>query len=138
MFKKYVVTLSAFILLLGLTLSGIKPVLYGYADSLELYLNDTSSLAQIVKANDYEYALYKDVKGESVKLSADGFSLNELLSDFNATVRFIEQTPDCECYYAYSPKIKYKKTVKGQVINLQIAIAKEQVTIGSPLIFGSF
>ena len=85
-----------------------------------------------------EFFFLKNIRGESVSLKKENFDLNEFLSDMNAEVVFVEQTEEMNLYYAYSPNLKYKKIVDGRLVNVQIAIAKERVTVGSPLIFGSF
>ncbi len=138
MLKQLGVCLSLFLIALSLVFSSVQPIFANYAKEFEVYLGDSSSLAEICVVNKNGYALTRGIKGESVQLKTDEFSLERLMSDFDAELRFSEQTSDSKIYYAYSPKIKYKKTVKGTTINLHVVIAEERVVLGSPLIFGSF
>ena len=62
----------------------------------------------------------------------------KVLSKFDATVKFTEKVDGVTSLYAYSSKIKTYIIVKGQKINLHIALKNTGMKIGSPLIFGSF
>ncbi len=138
MFKKFGAVLAITVIFIGLAFSSVKPIFENYASDFEVYLNDASSLAQIEKVDKIEYYFQRGVKGESVQLSLNGFSLENLLEEFDAEIKFSEQTSDSEIYYAYSPKIRFKKQVKGQTVNLHVVLTKDRAILGSPLIFGSF
>ena len=138
MLKKLGAIFSLIIILLGATFLYAEPVFYKYSNSYDVYLGDNSSLAEIVEVDSpYFFALGKKW-GESVRLSPKDFSLENLLEDFSARLVFSESTSTHQIYYAFSPTIRYQKRVKGKKVNLQIAIAKNSVVLGSPLIFGSF
>ncbi len=138
MLKKLGAIVSLFIICFSLSATSVQPVFKNYADSFEVYLESASSLAQIERVKKQDYYFLRGVKGESVCLESENFSLEKLLLDFDAQIKFTERTCDSEIFYAYSPQIKYLKTVGGEKVNLQIAVAKDRVVLGSPLIFGSF
>ncbi len=138
MLRKLGAVISLLIIFCCIAYTTLTPVFGGYADTFEVYLSSASSLAEIKSVSLKEYAFTRGIKGESVRLDAEGFELEKVLKGFNAELRFSENTSDSEIYYAYSPKIRNYKTVKGQKINLHIVIASERVVLGSPLIFGSF
>ncbi len=138
MLKKLGGVISLLIIVLAVMVINAQPVFKDYASEYEVYLNDASSLAEIRKVDKLEYYFLRGVKGESVTLSAKGFELESILSDFGARVVFTENLSNATVYYAYSPKIKSQKTVRGEKINLQVAISGERVVLGAPLIFGSF
>jgi hypothetical protein len=83
------------------------------------------------------YIAYNGVTGESCVVSAE-YSAKEIMDRFNAELLFTERTETGVNYYCYSNKIKYKKTINGEIINLQISVTDTQTKIGAPLIFGSF
>ncbi len=138
MLKKFGVILSGLILIFGIIAVNAQPIFSSYANDYEVYLHSDSSLAQIKRVNKTEYLFLQGVKGESVQIQANDFDLKNFLNDFNAKVQFTEGTNDSQIYYAYSPKLKNIKTVKGKKVNLQVVVAEERVVLGSPLIFGSF
>ncbi len=138
MLKKLGVVTALLIIFISIFTSNVNPVFKRYADNYEVYLGQASSLADIKVVEDKEYVWLRGVKGESVTLKAEQFDLDKLLKEFDASVIFTETTSDSQIIYAYSPKIKYQKKIKGQTINLHVAMAKERVVVGSPLIFGSF
>ncbi len=122
----------------GVWASFSQPVFREYADSYEVYLDDDSSLAQTKRVNKLQYFFLTDIKGESVTVNSEEFDLEDFFNDFDARLKFTESTPDSQIYYAYSPKVKRVKRVKGQNVNLHVVVCKERVVLGSPLIFGSF
>ena len=138
MLKKIITTVLSVICCFFLCLSVAKPVFSDYADSFELYLHECSSNASIVFVSKSDYPFISDIKGESCKLLKSEFEIEKFLNEFSATVHFTEVIDEGTAYYAYSEKIRYSAEVKGQRINLHIFIAKESVTVGSPLIYGSF
>ncbi len=138
MLKKICVIVSSLIVLCGAVMVSTTPVFSDYGDRFEVYLNSSSSLAKAVSVSGKQLIFLKNVEGESVKVSAKGFNLDELFKEFDATVKFTEQAEQVVIYYTYSPKIKYRKKVKGERVNLQVAVGREQITLGAPLIFGSF
>lgn len=138
MFKKILTTFLAASCCFLACVSVAKPVFSDYADSFEFYLNERSSNAVMVFASKGEYPFISDIKGESCKLIKSEFELEKFLNDFSAKVVFTEVIEEGTAYYAYSEDIKYLTEINGQRINLHIFIAKECVTVGSPLIYGSF
>ena len=99
------------------------------------YLYNHSSTASIVKEKSF---LGINTVGESTVISSENFNLAGFLADNSARKVFIEELNEITVYYCYSPNIKRYKVIKGQKINLQIAVRKSVVTIGSPLIYGSY
>ena len=100
------------------------------------YVYNRSSGAQITTQKPF---LAVNVVGETVVLSASEFNVQKLLLEKKANVLFEEKLgEELTIYYCYSPKIKRQKTVKGERVNMQIAIRGAVVTIGSPVIYGSY
>ena len=85
-----------------------------------------------------DYRFIKDVTGESVKISNLGFDVNEFFEKYNAKIVFTETTDGVVSYYGYSKDIKYQTTIGGKRINLHVAVTKDSVTVGAPIIYGSF
>lgn len=127
------------VLVLSLTIFTNKtPIFKGYANNFELYLNSPSSLANIVSANSFSYAKYKNICGESFNVDKNEFDLQKFLSDFCASLIYTEELEHGVSYYLYSKKIKYRTTLFGSVINLHVFVSNSSITVGSPLILGSF
>lgn len=114
------------------------PVFFKYADKYEVYLTDYSCSNATKNVFLLEYLFTFNVKGESCVIDKNEFEKEKFLSDFSATEMFSESTGEIVCFYAYSPKIKYTEKINGKTVNLHVAIGKDQVKVGSPIIYGSF
>ena len=137
MFKKIFTILLSIIISFTFNMVNNKPLFLGFSDKFELYLGSSSSTAMIVLVDENTFINYKNVCGESFKAEKNNFDLENFLQRFNAKIVFTETIEQGISYYAYSNKIKYKKTVRGKLVNLQIFIG-DMVTVGAPIIFGSF
>ena len=138
MFKRLTVIFSAVLLIIAFYSFSSYPIFYKYSNCLELYLNSASSTANIVNSKVGSRWFYTNIRGESFKADKDSFDMDAFLSDYSARVVFIEEIEEGISYYAYSPKIKYRFKLLDKTINLQIFIGNNQVTVGAPIIFGSF
>ncbi len=137
MCRKIAVILTAFIFVIGVWFS-VKPVFHAYSNEFQVCVDSPSSSGKIITVSKAEYPFTVGVKGESFQVEIKDFDLKKTLNDFSAKVLFIESIEDGVSYYAYSPKIRYKKQIKNQTVNMQIHFGKNLVTIGAPIIFGSF
>ena len=137
MFKRLCVIIVAVMLIISAYFINSRPVFVEYSNNFEVYLNSTSSSAQILNMQFSSFIGLKNIRGESFKIDIEDFNMEEFLNDYSARIVFVEEIEQGVSYYAYSPKIKYRTKLFGQTINLHIFIGK-QVTIGAPLIFGSF
>ncbi len=143
MFKKLLsiclVTFFAFILLSAFDSENNKPLFSRYSNEFEVYLLSSSSEAQIVKCDVNTYKNLTNVRGESCFFAnADESDVEKILLDFSATVLFTETVDGITNYYAYSPNIKYRLNVLGNIINLHIARNQRNIKLGSPIIFGGY
>ena len=138
MFKRFAVTIASILMITSIYVQSLTPVFNGYSNTYELYLENNSSIARIITTDRVGYYLFPNVKGESCKVEKQGFNVYKFFEQMGAEILFIETTEDVICYYAYSPNVKYHKQVLGHTINLHVAVGKNQVTLGAPLIYGSF
>ena len=136
MFKRLCVIIVAVMLIISGYFINSRPVFVEYSNNFEVYLNSASSSAQIANTK-FGFFSVKNIRGESFKIDIEDFNIEDFLNDYSARIVFVEEIEQGVSYYAYSPKIKYRSKLFGQTINLHIFIGK-QVTIGAPLIFGSF
>ncbi len=125
------------IIIYAIAFLNATPVFRGYANKYELYIGDNSSCASVISVNADEYPFIHNIYGESCTITGD-FNLTEFLSDMNASLIFYENIGDGMNYYAYSPKIKYKKEILGKTVNLHVYISKSKIKVGSPLIYGGY
>ena len=65
-------------------------------------------------------------------------TVDELLSSAYATLVFCEEVQETAVVYAYSPFIYRFVTVRGEKVNLMIAVKSDAVVVGSPIIKGSY
>ncbi len=138
MLKKTAVIFAACFLILALYFYLNTPIFKDYANTYEVYLESYSSSEDIVKVAYNNFSGLPRIKGLSFKAERNNFSIAEFLEDFGAEIKFTESVKEGTSYYCYSGKIKYREMVKGKIINLHVFIGSEQVTVGAPLIYGSF
>ncbi len=112
-------------------------VFNGYTNKIEVYLGNNGSLSTVQTIDVKDYPYFNGVCGQSFKTDIKTFDFEKFIKDFSAKVVFTETIKEGISYYAYSPKIKERKTIKGHTINLQIFVGTS-VTVGVPLIYGSF
>lgn len=138
MFKKVCVVVFSLILLFSLAIFNNAPVFSDYSCEYEIYLANSSNINSVKTVNKKEYFWQFAIVGESCVIENKNFCLNDFFSKLNAKELFSENVGDIAIYYAYSPQIKYCERVNGKTVNLQVAVSKEYIKVGSPLIYGSF
>ena len=62
----------------------------------------------------------------------------KLIKKYNAKLEYLESVDGVTSYYFYTKKLPYKEVVKNKRVNLQVAVTKEKITIGSPIIYGGY
>ena len=138
MFKRLLCMFLFAIFIMGIWTMNVQPIFKDYGNVYQVFLNESSSLAKVVSVDKAGFRKLKGIKGESCKVNADNFNLNEFLLDYSASVIFIEEIQEGVSYYAYTPKINYREEIFGKTINLHVFVGKNQVTMGTPIIYGSF
>ena len=82
------------------------------------------------------------VRGESVRFDREGREakslINEAIKRYGASVVFFENAGGVVSVYAYTDKWDNALCVNGVLVNLHIAVSKEECVLGSPIIFGGF
>lgn len=142
MFNKIVIGILSIALIFSISITSKKPVFYGYADSFEVYLYENSSLAKMVNIKASEYPFLQKVKGESFKTNHNSFNLTEFLTNIKGNIVFTEEIEEGSSIYVFSNNIKYRKVLNENIVNIQIFIPNDiensLITVGSPIIYGSF
>lgn len=137
MFKKIVVLFLVVMFTTFISLSNERPIFSSFSNNFDVYTKNSSSNAEIVKADNLTYSLIIGKVGESCKIEGE-FDLQQFLEEMKAEIVMVEEFSEGINYYAYTNKIRYLEYVKGNLVNLQVFIGNSGVTVGSPLIFGSF
>ena len=140
MLNRIIVILSVVTICFSLLKPNKTPLFYNYSSNFEVYLQSSSSSANIVSINTQQYKNLSKIKGESFKTDKDNFDLQNFLLDLDARVLFIETIEEGISYYCFSNTIKYRELVKDNIVNVHVFISNltNQITVGSPLIFGGF
>ena len=136
MFKKIFFTLAFVTLLISFTVVYATPVFNKKSEEITFYYGSNSSLSTEKAASGSAFSF--NAYGECYKTGKDGASVSEILSEFGATLVFNERIEEGESFYAYSPRIRYLKVISGKRVNLHVFVGKTQITVGTPIIFGSF
>ena len=138
MLKKIFTAILIVVFFICVYAMNVKPIFSGYSNNFEVYQARGSILSPITNCTALEMLFMRKVAGEGCKVDASEFDLAEFLYEYDAKIVFIEQTGGITSYYAYSPKVKYLENIGGKVVNLQVAVRGEQITLGAPIIYGSF
>ena len=137
MFKKILASIVFIICLAFIYQINFKPIFNDYAQTFQVCLNDKGSASQICLVNKQQFKTLKGVYGESCVVEKD-LDANTILSDFKAKIVLVEDSGSGNSIYAYSSKIKNHVTINGRMVNLHIHTQKDLITVGSPIIYGSF
>ena len=78
------------------------------------------------------------ILGESVHFNGDKIAGLNFISKFNYTSILTEDVNGIFTLYAYSPKIENYVYINNKKVNIELAVNKGVVTIGSPIIVGSY
>jgi hypothetical protein len=81
--------------------------------------------------------LFKNLDGESIRLNAEE-SIDAILKKLDAIVVSQSTIGDLKNIYGYTARNAQYITEKHRKINLQIAVNNNAVTIGFPVILGSY
>ena len=108
------------------------------ANEYEVYFKSYSQSSWLKTIDKNQFKLVLGIKGESFTIDINDFCLEEFLSQIDGDICFIESLENVVCYYGYSKKVKYLEMINGKIINVHIAISKNYVKIGFPIIYGSF
>ncbi len=138
MFKKFWIIFSVFVIWFNAIYYNGQPVFREYAKSFTVYVGENSSNALFKSVSSYGYPFILNRFGESCIVDGNDFDLSTFAKRFCATEVLVENIGEGVSHYFYSSKIKYVKTLNGQKVNLHVFIGKDNVVLGSPLIYGSF
>lgn len=78
------------------------------------------------------------LSGESFSFSGGLAEARAILSRLNAEVVNTEEIDQLQIWYAYTHMLGGELNVSGELVNVQIAIRDGVVTVGTPLILGSY
>lgn len=112
-----------------------------------VYYLDSPSSSSLIKRELTISDLFR-VRGESVSVifeekEGDRYALSEKIArftakKFDAKILLQESTSDVISYYCYTPRWQETIFVRGYTVNLHIAVSKDRVVVGAPIIFGGF
>ena len=79
-----------------------------------------------------------DIKGESVSFNGTKQMAIDLINKLNLKTKFFESFDSINVYYCYKDNLSLYKTINNQKVNIQIAFNSGVITIGYPIILGSY
>ncbi len=142
--KNFISTLMAFltaaVILVGIWGARISR-LSGIDGKRVFYLHSASS--QGLRAEELRVRDFPNVKGESVRFDLDGSTDTETLAKeiaerYGAKILFAEEACGITSFYCYTDRWTDGVIVRGEAVNLHIAVSKTQCAVGTPIIFDGF
>ncbi len=79
-----------------------------------------------------------NIEGESITFQGTKNDALNFFNKYNYEVIYSEMVENIFIIYAYCPQIQNHVFVNNQKTNLQLAINNQKITIGTPLILGSY
>ncbi len=138
MLKKLCLTVCGALICLALAVGNNRPIFLDRASQIQTYLSNSSSGEIITLKEDNYFTFFGKIKGESYKADKQEFSLEDFLREFDGEILFVEKIGEGVSYYGKADKIKYRKIYNGEIINFHIFVGENSVTVGAPIIYGSF
>ena len=116
-------------------------VSYLYLVSSTLFINEdvyavtslksSSKIKTInVKPFNSEYGIYKNFE--------PSYNYDSLIDKLNAKLIYVEEVDGVKSLYYYAKNLPQKELVNGKIVNVHVAISLTKITVGSPIIYGSF
>ena len=99
----------------------------GYGSIVTCKINESKSIEKSLKG----------VQGISYKFNSDDFNVSKFLTNNSAEVVKIQKLNEICIIYAYSNKLEHLVN-DDKMFNLEIAITRDKVVVGYPLIMGSY
>jgi len=138
MFKK-IITIAFIAVAIGVTFYiGSEPVFAGFTDRLNVYCFYNSSNAVTLNTSVFGSRFILSKTGESFSVASGEIDPEEFIKKMDGKLIWTEKTEEGTGYYAFSEKIRYKKTVNGKTFNIHVFVGKEKTTVGTPMIYGSY
>ena len=66
------------------------------------------------------------------------YDYKSLIKKLDATLICEESVKEVKSFYFYTKSLSKNEIIKGEKVNLQIAISKEKIVIGTPIIYGGY
>ena len=132
MFKRLFYLTACSLLFVALTFFNYTSPFNGLNKEVIFYKDGGGSLAKEVtgKFN------FLGSLGESTTLSIE--ETKALFESLSAKVMFIEEVEGTKNYYCYTNSLKNGVVLKNEKVNLHFSLSNGKITVGTPLIFGSF
>lgn len=137
----YILVLTVVVLIGMSSLVGVQNMLPEGASEAEVYIaNQNKMTICCINPEQLGNTLQQegDVLGFAIRYELGKVSENQLLSSLKAQVVKVERVGDITLYYAYSHRMSNTVKVDGKKVNVQIAVTDSAITVGSPLIMGSY
>ncbi len=72
------------------------------------------------------------------KIFSPSFDYLAFAKDYGCKLAFIERSSEITSYYFYTKRLPRFEVIKGEKINVHVAVSKDQTVIGSPIIYGGY
>ena len=130
MFKRLFLLMASVVILLSLTFFNYDNIFSGKKSTY--YKGTFGSTGKEVKGTFNFLGSF----GESARLTKE--EVENLFYNLSPTLLVIEEVGETTNYYCYTNDLKSGVRLKNQVVNLHISESNGVITVGTPIIFGSF
>ncbi len=127
--RRFVILLGALLIVIGLRLYNNGLLNCGYSGELSYGTFDMTVCESPPVLIDGPHRM--DIEGD------EHTALN-VIANLSGKLLWREESDDMKIFYAYSPRLQDPIKVHGKNVNLMISVSKNKVSIGTPLLYGSY
>lgn len=135
--RRFVVCLAVFALLLGLRLSDNGILGSGYKGQYSVWQKGGA----VTTYAEEDLPFLTPFSAYATRLDFDGAKSDafEAIKNMGGAIKWTEAlTENLLVIYAYTPRILKSKTVNNVKINIMVAISGDKISMGSPILRGSY
>lgn len=139
--KKLLILLALLIILIVYSMNSFIVMTKDYNGKYSLHLPDEEISEEYNLS--FSKALSKhfltgNSKGQSIRFLGNDSDVKELLDKMEIQIVDRQNLANITIIYGYTVKLGKPVTLKGQKVNIQIAKRGASITVGTPLILGSY
>lgn len=138
--RKFLILLFVSLILLASQINGFAIATKDFGGRYSVYTNNR--ISEEYTLSPYEVILHHvkngSVQGESVRFIGKDKDIDEFIEELNITVVDEQNLSNIRIIYGYTTRFGEHRVLEGKKVNVQIAKRGATITIGTPMIIGSF
>ncbi len=127
--RRFIILFGALLIVIGLRLYNNGLINCGYVGELSYGTFDTIA---------YDSPPLLIEGPHRMDIEGDEHTALNVIANLSGKLLWSEESEDMKVFYAYSPRLQEQIKVHDKKVNLMISVSKNKVSIGTPLLYGSY